>query len=227
MDIDDVSSKSQSMAALKKQQAALQSASQRHGELPKDRKSRAQLIQEFMLGSMSTSLMRQQKDQHFIHNSWVPLPYAPSVAPHASLKKIHIRDLRLETHHRGCYVLLRVATLPSIMTAVMVIVEDEKDDAIMLQLYQQDHNGHESGEESLETGQVCVIREPYFKIMTDGEYGLRVDHLSDVTWLSIDDPRIPTPWRMRTKTPEDSAHKLKELGNRSLKAGKLSAAVEQ
>jgi hypothetical protein len=41
------------------------------------------------------------------------------------LKRVAIKDLQLETHHRRTYLLLRSITLDSRMTAIMVIMEDE------------------------------------------------------------------------------------------------------
>jgi len=81
-------------------------------------------------------MMYRKKDDHMIHQSWVAGPYPPSVAPFRRLKKLYLRDLQLETHHRGFYALLRVATPLVTMTAVMAIMEDEKDDGVVFQLYQ-------------------------------------------------------------------------------------------
>jgi len=71
------------------------------------------------------------------------------------------------------------------------------------------------------------VKEPYFKVMNDGNYGLRVDHLSDVTWLSPDDERIPIGWRARISELEKTAETLKKEGNLALKAGKLNIAIER
>lgn len=70
-------------------------------------------------------------------------------------------------------------------------MEDENEDVILLQLYQQ---GDESGRSSaaiISAGTVLLVKEPYFKVMGDGEYGIRVDHLSDVIHLKREDVRIP------------------------------------
>jgi hypothetical protein len=77
---------------------------------------------------------------HEIRSSFVPPAYTPSVAAPSTLKGILIKDLTLETHHRGSYILLRAVTPTDRMTAVMAVVEDERGDVLMLQLYNQEKN---------------------------------------------------------------------------------------
>ncbi|KAL8713675.1 MAG: hypothetical protein Q9220_002201 [cf. Caloplaca sp. 1 TL-2023] len=226
MDVDDVSHVGQWLQLLEKQKIALQAASKRKGEQPKDRRPRGHIIQEFMLQSASTSQMYQKKDQHMIHQSWVASPYLPSVALFESLKKIYLKDLYLETHHRGSYLLLRVATPPMTMTAVMAVMDDEEDDGVLLQLYQQEDKDHRPGEEEVRKGRVCIVKEPYYKVMNDGGYGLRVDHLSDIIWRSPDDKRIPLGWRAPISKLKKTAETLKEEGNRAVKVGELNVAIE-
>ena len=73
---------------------------------------------------------------------------------------------------------------------------------------------------------VCIVKEPYFKTMSDGCYGLRVDHISDIIWLSPDDERIPLNWRSQVTELEKDAEDLKVTGNGALKVGKVHQAVE-
>ncbi len=227
MEVEDVSHVVEWMQLLKKQKVAFQGASKRNGERPKDRKSRGQLIHEFMLQNASMKLLHQEKNDHMIHQSWVAAPYPPSVAPLSGLKKLYLNDMQLETHHRGFYALLRVATPPVIMTAVMAIMEDEKDHVVVFQLFQQEDKDHRPGEEVVQKNRVCIAKEPYFKVMNDGGYGLRVDHLSDVVWLSPHDERIPLGWRARRSDFEKTAEILKEEGNLALRAGKLNSTIER
>ncbi|KAL9105021.1 MAG: hypothetical protein Q9163_000118 [Psora crenata] len=226
MDVDDVSHVGQWVQVLEKQKVALQAAIKRKGERPKDRRSRSQIIQEFMLQSVRTTIMCRMKDHQMIHQSWVAAPYPPSVAPLRSLKKLYLKDLYLETHHRGFYVLLRVATPPSTMTAVMAVMEDEKEDGVLFQLFQQEDEAHRPGEAVVQIQRVCIVKEPYFKVTNDGGYGLRVDHVSDIIWLSRDNERIPRGWRAPISEFEKTAETLKEEGNLALKTGKLSVAIE-
>jgi len=71
---------------------------------------------------------------HYVASSFVPSPYPPCVTPFVELTKIAIRDLVLETQHRGKYLLARCATPQDRMTGVLTIVEDEGQDVVLLQL---------------------------------------------------------------------------------------------
>jgi hypothetical protein len=88
-----------------------------------------------------------------------------------------IKSLRLETHHRERYLLLRTVTPTDTMTAVIAIIEDEDGSVLMLQLYYQEEEL--SGAQSLREDTVLVVKECYVKVMANGDYGIRVDHLSD------------------------------------------------
>jgi hypothetical protein len=43
---------------------------------------------------------------------FVPPPYAPSCTHVKELRQVFIKDPRLETHHRGAYILVRSITPP-------------------------------------------------------------------------------------------------------------------
>lgn len=95
----------------------------------------------------------------------------------------------------------------------------------MLQLYQQEGDKYRPVDEIIQSGDVCIIKEPYFKVMSDGGYGLRVDHVSDIVWLAPNDDRVPLAWQPRINEVKE-AGKLKEEGNAALKSGKLHTAIE-
>lgn len=122
-----------------------------------------------------------------------------------------LQDLSLETHHRGRYLLVRTVTPMDVMTAVMAIVEDEDERVLMLQLYNQGKDVSQSWD--LPEGVVIVVKEPYVKVMADGDYGIRVDHLSDLVFLPGFDERVPLSWRARTSPDENSSAFWKERGN--------------
>ena len=225
MDVDDVSNTEQLTALFKKQSQALEAAKKRKGEQPKNMKPRDLLIQEFMVIRARQKMFQLNHDL-MIHQSWVAEPYPPSVAPLSTLKKLHINEMRLETHHRGFYALLKVTTPPNRMNAVMVIVEDEKEHGIMLQVYQQEDTEYGLAEDIAQVGAVCIVKEPYFKTMNDGEYGIRVDHVSDILWIDQDDDRIPLGWRARISEIDRTAKDLKEEGNVALKARNLHKAIK-
>lgn len=69
------------------------------------------------------------------------------------------------------------------MTAILVIAEDEKEDAVLLQLYQQKPEEQQLATNVVKYGDMLIVKEPYLKITGDGGYGLRVDHVSDLIHL--------------------------------------------
>lgn len=226
MDIDDVSGIEQFAASLRKQKQTLEAAKKRKGERPKDMKSRGLLILEFMVMRTRQKMMyRSNRSGHMTYQSWVAEPYPPSVAPLPTLKKLHINEMQLETHHRGFYTLLRLLTPSDMMTAVIFIVEDEKENGVMLQVYQQEDTEYGLAEDIAQMGDVCIVKEPYFKTMSNGEYGLRVDHITDIVWLAQDDDRIPLGWAPQISEVDKTAKELKEEGNAALKAREMNKAV--
>lgn len=73
-----------------------------------------------------------------------------------------ITDLRLETHHRDCFLLVRPATMTDRITAVMAMMEDEKGNVLLVQLYHQDEEV--DGEELFTLQTVLALKEPYLKL---------------------------------------------------------------
>lgn len=164
--------------------------------------------------------------RHQLRTTSVPAAYPPCVTPFNNLSKTTIRDLRLETHHIGKFLLLRSATPADRMTAVMSIVEDENRDGLLLQLYHQEDETERKTNEILREGDVLIIKQPYFKLMSDGEYGIRTDHLSDVVRLQMGDERIPLACRSRLIRSQVTAVDWKLKGNDSVKKSDYHTASE-
>lgn len=180
MDVFDVAE--QYAQLLERQKQTLQKSKKRQGERPRDREPRDQACLKFLMTRMT--IRNRPKERHFLNSSFLPPPYLPCTTPLAELKPIAIRDLQLETHHRGTYLLLRAITPHNRMTAVMVMAEDERDDVISLQLYQQEEEETREASDIVDVGTIVFVKEPYFKVMASGDYGLRVDHLSDIVQLN-------------------------------------------
>lgn len=223
MNIHDISDTPQFIELLLKQKQSLRDALSYKGQHPKGRKLRDELILQFRFRLM----MKQSraKLQNFnIRTSHIPPAYIPCLSPLCDLTKAMIKDLLLETHHRGTYLLLRSITPPDRMNAVMAIVEDEKKNVLMLQLYCQEPENERAAEEILGEGTVLIVKEPYLKLMTDGDYGLRVDHLSDVIHLPMYDKRVPNCWQVAENHGSASAWKAK--GNDYFNKSKYHDAIE-
>ena len=234
MDVHDVTAEYRDL--IDQQMRTLQEAQKHQGKRPRDRKTKRQALEEFRVGRMSSqvfTLVHGRRDSNQIHTSFLPLAYLPCTTPMNQLSPIAIRDLQLETHHRGSYLLLRSITPPYRMTGIMALMEDKNDDAILLQLYQQEAEETRPTHEIVTIDTILLVKEPFFKRMGDGEYGVRVDHLSDVVHLEGDDIRIPEEWQPRIfeleleLELERSAESLKIQGNSYMEEKKYWSAIKQ
>ena len=222
MDVDNVTE--QYTELIDRQKQTLQEAKKRQGQRPHDRKSREHTYSKFMVALM---LSGNRAQKHLLQSSFIPPAYLPCSTPMTELRAVVIKDLQLETHHRGTCLLLRSITPPSRMTAIMAVMEDVNGDVVMLQLYQQEDEGNRAAADIVNVGTILLVKEPYFKVMGDGEYGLRVDHLSDVTYLKRDDARIPKAWQPRLIEIERSAESLKIKGNSSMMESRYWDAITE
>lgn len=222
MDTHDISDTPQYFQHLQKQKQNLRDAQSRMGQRPPGGKPREQTIFQFRLRTMQNA-RHLDTTVGYVASSFVPSPYPPCVRPFGELTKTAIDDLVLETHHRGKYLMLRCVTPQDRMTAIMAIVEDEDGDVLLLQLYHQEQDA-EPVEDILVEGRVLIVKEPYLKYTSDGGYGLRVDHLSDVELLSSDDGRIPQLWKQASR--KKTAMAWKTIGNDDFKKAKYRTAIE-
>lgn len=192
MDTLNVSYQREYMVQMARQREALLAASARAGQ-PPARKSRDDVLSTFKKQAKRAEKGRMQairSSETQIQSTFVPPAYAACVVPVADLKKMGVDELRLETHHRGRFVLLRVVAGPSRMTALVGVGEDEEGRVVRVQVYQQ---GDES--EVWKIGGVVVVKEPYFKESGDGDTGIRVDHMGDIMALPANHPLVPEKWR--------------------------------
>ncbi|KAI1107497.1 hypothetical protein F4804DRAFT_161755 [Jackrogersella minutella] len=218
MDIKDISSDQQSVSWWKQIEENAKRASRRKGEKPQDHPPPQLLVALFMQDLAIAANKRLSDDRSMtIQTSQVPPAYLPCVRPVQELKPLLISRMTLEHHHRGNQVKVHVMTPPNRMTAVMAIVEDEQGTAVLLQLYNQPEESKVSNEHILQPGDVCIVKEPYFKDTTNGGYSLRVDHVSDIIWLQESDPRIPLKWRKRVLSLDESSYDIRMRGNMAVK----------
>lgn len=218
---------SQLTQVIEAQKRVLHNAKKKTGLCPQDRLSRDVITLNFMVSSMATMAREESKGTAKLHSSFIPEAYPPCVKPLDQLKPIAIRALKLETHHRGSYLPVRAITPPNRMTGLLILVEDERRDAVLLQLYQQEEEDIRAATDIVNQGMILIIKEPYFKVTASGDYGLRVDHLSDMINLEIDDHRVPKAWRPRLIEIEESADTLKRKGNAFVGQGKYWEAIKE
>lgn len=226
MNTHDVSTIPEFLQLLLKQKQSLRDAQSRKGQHLKERKSRDEIIMQFRFQLLMNE-RRADSSTYNMRSSFIPPAYIPCFIPFSDLTKVMIKDLLLETHHRGTYLLLRSVTPPDRMTAVMAIVEDENKDVLMLQLYYQQAENERAAEDILKEGTVLIVKEPYLKLMSDGDYGIRIDHLSDVAHLSMYDERVPNCWKLKFAEHNVSASAWKAKGNDYFNESRYYAAIER
>jgi hypothetical protein len=224
MDIDDATEKY--MHLLDARKRTLEKAKLRKGQIPRDRTPRDELYNEFMLALMYSKI-RPNEAGSMIYSSFVPPAYHPCTQQFVDLKPIAIKNLRLETHHRGSYIILRSMTPPYRITAVMAVMEDCNEDAVKIQLYQQEDEEVRKAIDIIDTGTIMIVKEPYYKVMGDGEYGIRIDHLSDVIILDENDDRVPAAWQPRFTELDRSAESFKSQGNTAMGDGRYWDAIKE
>ncbi|KAI1653439.1 hypothetical protein F4813DRAFT_253040 [Daldinia decipiens] len=215
MDTKDISDSEEYFAFIKQSKENAERAQRRKGEKPRDHPPPGLLISQFIMKlyhSASTSDMMN----HRFYMSQVPPYYPPCTRSVQSLKPLMISGMMLENHHLGSYALVRVLTPPDRMTAVMAIVEDEEGTAVLLQLYNQPEESKIAKDHILKAQDICIIKEPFFKVTNSGSYSLRVDHVSDIIWLEDTDNRIPLEWRKRFISLDESSEDIRREGNEAV-----------
>ncbi|KAI1766063.1 hypothetical protein GGR53DRAFT_529160 [Hypoxylon sp. FL1150] len=216
MDIKDISTVRQYSAIFEQIKQSVNRASARKGEKPPSYPPPSLLVSRFMMTRAGT-LSAKATNYGIVSTSQVPPQYPPCHRPIRELKPLMISSMTLETNHRGSQALVHVLTPPNRMTAVMVIVEDEEGTATLLQLYHQPEESKVTNENIIRAGDVCIIKEPYFKVTTDGSYGIRVDHVSDFVLLQDSDSRIPLKWRKRSLGFHENSSDIRQQGNAAVK----------
>ncbi|CZT13036.1 related to TPR domain protein [Rhynchosporium graminicola] len=223
MDLQDVSHDERYATILETYKSRLEAARAREGEVPNDRPARSELEREHMaqyeseVGKPGAKGMRA---------AVVGESYLPSVSPLLELKKTMISNLALETHHRGFYLILRFFVPPIRVMSIISLVEDEAGNALTFSLYQQECKDLKTAGDILKKGSVILLKEPYFKCVGDGGYGIRVDHPTDIIWLANDDPRIPSAWKMCEKDNMKSVEEWKQEGNIHVNEGRFREAIQ-
>ncbi|KAI5814244.1 hypothetical protein BZA77DRAFT_107034 [Pyronema omphalodes] len=221
MDTNDVSGVPLFAQMLERQKLFQQMSAVLKGQRPMRRQSLATLVRDHLQHLQSKWQTQQQQQQYMFQTSFISEVYPPSIAPFKSLSPMFIKDLTLQTQHRGRYILLRTVTPPSKLTAVMTVVEDQNGDGDLLSLYNQDDNLNP--EHIIPKNTVCLVKEPYYKTTVNGGFSIRVDHVSDIIFLGDLDSRIPPKWK-NLQVQNWSAEKWREHGNSAVKMGNFTKA---
>ncbi|RSL56213.1 hypothetical protein CEP54_008928 [Fusarium duplospermum] len=214
MDTKDVSENDEFIKHMKKIRDAAEMASKRKGEMVTDHPPQQEVIADYYKHFCAATVLAKRNDKkNKISTTQIPPSYLPCIVPAKDLEEMKITDMRLETHHRGKKVTMRVLTPPERLVGIIAIAEDEEGTAVVLQLYQQPTEALVTGIEILRPGKICIIKEPYFKQTGKGAYSLRVDHLGDVIWLSDGDERIPSRWKSSAAILNSESASIRLQGN--------------
>lgn len=213
--------------------STLQHASQLRGT-PRQPRDAASSIREATAASLMADMAvssRSQEQGESLPVLTVGQPYAPCTVPASELSLMKLADLRVETHHRGCKLVLRraagvrgkgVSAVVQLAARSWTLVQDVDGEGGMERLEVCLHT-HHHGKDMLECsgGKTLVVREPYFTVTEQGEATLRVDHPSDLELL--DDEEVSSSHRLEygpedAETAVQEARRCKERGNKALAA---------
>lgn len=201
---------------------------ERQGKRPHDRKSRDQATEDFILALSERENLPEGTIE--LHWSFTVPEYAPCTTPLAELQSIKIRDLSLEMQHRGRYLVVRTIAPPNRLDSIGALAVDENDDAIIVQLLHQEDESRRKATDILNEGTILLLKEPYCLAIGEGEYALRVDHLSDVVHLEQNDSRIPQRWLPTVTNVEEtppSSRVLKFKGHAAYTNGNYWSAIKR
>lgn len=200
-------------------------AESRKGERPTDHPTR-----DFALACHMQETMAQNA---LTYVNFVPPAYPPCTAPINDLRRVMVKDLFLETQHRGSYILLRAIAPPIRMAGILTVMEDEKNDVVSVELYHQEEENDRPAEDIVTIGTILLIKAPYFKAPTHEnqtqyvQYCIRVDHITDVVRIPSNDVRVPQKWQPRVVDVNRSASSVKEEGNSAVRKKEYWKAVDK
>ena len=188
------------------QRERLDKALRRQGERPTDSKETSELIGAHIDASARWIEKKLCGDTFILDSSIIAPYYPPSTAPLDCLRKLCIKDLQLETHHRGYYLMLKTFMCAyKIAGASISLMRDENENMVPA-------SHHFEDTENVKFGCLIVIKEPYFTIASDGNYYLRVDHVTDIVQLPHQHQLTPLKFRERSLDSE----LWKQKGNKSM-----------
>lgn len=154
-------------------------------------------------------------------SSWLSDSYPPSTAPIHKLNRIFLKDLNLDLHHRGSYVLVQITSrLP--FSGGVAVVDDEKGDLSCVRIVHQDGKRTYNG--SWGCAKFLIIKEPFYRAVSRSSMGcITVHHVTDVVVVSLNDPRLPKNWQLRT---EKSVDEWRQLGNNAVSEKQFHLAID-
>ncbi|KAF4495035.1 N-lysine methyltransferase SMYD2 [Fusarium agapanthi] len=154
-----------------------------------------QAISESLMQEMSSAafgLGAPRKTRETMVAYGIGKQYAPSTAKLADLQPMTIKDLKMETHHRGFSLSLqRVSPVSILQASSWAVVKGQSSDEVeRLEVFL---HTSQFGDNALEIASDLVIKEPYYTLNSQGDRTIRIDHPSDLIVTAISEN--PESWR--------------------------------
>ncbi|CZR57619.1 uncharacterized protein PAC_07508 [Phialocephala subalpina] len=198
-------------------------------------------VKEDLLRVHTRNLDLAKKSKYLRKDFVLPAAYSPCTASLDTLQKvcypyyavryntesnqISLFDLRLGTHHRGCFITARTITSSYLSTSLITILEDDTGTvARLIQAYQLPFTSFTKS--SIPINSTIAIKEPCCQFNGKDDWVIRVDHPSDIAVLGGDDEAVAMIVEFADGGKEISAMKWKEAGDRAYLGGKFLSAVE-
>lgn len=149
-----------------------------------------------------------------------------STSPLCKLRNVLLKTLKWCDTIEGSVLVIRTLTEPCFVEgALCAVIEDETGAVHNLRVYNVFTKGR-SERNVLPLGAVVAVKEPYCEAATEATSGVRLDHPSDLVYLSEGDPHFPNAWKSKVPAAARSEN-LKEEGNECFKQKSFRAAVSK
>lgn len=212
--------------------STIQLASKLKGS-PRQPRDSAWSIREATAASLMADMAGSSQSQD--RNETLPIltvgrTHPPCIISSSDLQLMRLSELRNETLHRGCKLMLKrapgvrgqgVSAVVSLTVRSWVLVQDLEGNGDDLERFEICLHTHKNGKEMLEcsSGTVLVVREPYFTVSEQGGVALRVDHPSDLELFDSKEEALGHLCGLQYEDPETAAYNArlcKEKGNTAL-----------
>ena len=207
---------------LREHNEALEKAKMHGGNRPEQKGSLRRLLRRFKSQQKKHEAQARRQEPEVL---FIPSMYPPCTILIENLKKTMIKDLRFDSRSLDSYILVRTVNQPAKMSTVMVIVEDENENVVLLRILREwlICHDHRLGEDM-----VLLVKQPCLQWISDKEYEIRVDHVSDIMFVPLFDESVPLSWRDKylKDISEWSFEKWAEMGDEASKKGEHVLAVE-
>ncbi|KAJ5100649.1 hypothetical protein N7456_006701 [Penicillium angulare] len=225
MNVCDVSNHPRHARLLKKAKEEQQAADRRKGQPIQMTKSRLEVIDQLHEEKFEEAVFLNKADSEPSLATMVNIstPYLPSVAPLEDLRKIFLRALKHETHHRGDYMLLRVASAFIVEGTTYFIAEDENEDVIKVHIH---YCNRKFMRTYMAQKGVFILKEPFLKSLSEDNYAIQIHHLSDLISIPPTDPILPSSWRRELLPQGSDAVAWAALGDEHYHSGELYHAQD-